>query len=135
MIDIDNATEQQIFDYVVKALLKQGQKSYDPVTRRCCYRDNYGNKCAAGYLISDDKYQPAMENCGWAAIVRDYFYRPSCRKDNLICEMQSGHDLCDTINPKSTRFDLQDFDERFSEIAERYNLNSDVLKKGMVSND
>lgn len=61
----------EIFTTVAGHLLKQNERSMieptsgiDPAT--CAYRGQRGLKCAAGFLIPDDKYDPVMEG---AAVV------------------------------------------------------------------
>lgn len=54
--------KQRVFDHVVKHLLAQGVKSGDD--SMCLYRsvvDGKDCKCAIGWLIPDDKYDPAFE--------------------------------------------------------------------------
>ncbi len=54
------ADDQEVFDYVVNALRKQGKKSaiYQD---QCLYRGPNGTKCAAGHLIPDEDYQSSWE--------------------------------------------------------------------------
>lgn len=53
-------TKQEIFNHVVTSLRVQNKKSigHDGV---CMYRGPNGTKCAAGWLLPDDKYTPSME--------------------------------------------------------------------------
>ena len=62
-------TKQQTFDTVVNGLREQGCKSIEArenkatgkITGFCKYRDNQGNKCAIGQLISDEEYDASLE--------------------------------------------------------------------------
>jgi hypothetical protein len=58
-------TDQELFKNVVVAIVLQGRPSYDEQTKKCVYRhrDADGNvlKCAAGVLMPDDVYSPALE--------------------------------------------------------------------------
>ena len=57
---LPEATNQQVFDQVATHLLTQGiQSKYGG---NCVYRTPAGLKCAAGCLIGDDEYVPAMDN-------------------------------------------------------------------------
>ena len=63
---LDKPTKQQVFDHVAAHLLAQDCKSefyLTEVTKHptCAYRGNNGMKCAAGCLIADELYTPAME--------------------------------------------------------------------------
>jgi hypothetical protein len=53
-------TKQEIYDFVVDALIAQGEQSMSPLTGVCQYRTN-GLKCAVGMLISDEDYNSGME--------------------------------------------------------------------------
>lgn len=60
-------TNQEVYDIVLFGLRKQGRASVFTtmtVHRRagaCAYRGTSGTKCAAGWLIPDEKYSPSME--------------------------------------------------------------------------
>lgn len=53
-------TKQETFDIVVAHLRKQGRKSSSEAGY-CVYRGVGSMSCAAGCLIPDEKYSPAME--------------------------------------------------------------------------
>ena len=63
-------TLQDAFDKMVRHLLSQGKRSYGnipdeadhPGTEGCLYRGPDGLMCAVGCLISDEDYDPRMEN-------------------------------------------------------------------------
>ena len=57
-------TIQTIFDIVTKGIISQGGPSYDDSSEivSCCYRGPDGRKCAAGWLIPDNMFDPAMNN-------------------------------------------------------------------------
>ena len=64
-------TKQSLFDLVAAHLIKQGRKSVehphfpesDMLQGSCMYRSPDGLKCAAGALIADEHYSPALEFC------------------------------------------------------------------------
>lgn len=56
---------QEIFDKVVTHLYKQGKPCRNE--NGCLYRDNEGNSCAIGCLISDENYNPIIESHGMFA--------------------------------------------------------------------
>lgn len=62
-------TEQQIYDTVKAALLKQGKRSVrtDEGGIGCAYRGQGGSKCAAGWLVKDEIYTPESEGGGICA--------------------------------------------------------------------
>lgn len=63
-------TNQETFDIVARALIKQGRPAFDNLRTggACRYRfaleDGTILKCAAGHLIPDEKYDPRMEGVG-----------------------------------------------------------------------
>jgi hypothetical protein len=89
------ATELELIDYVTDHLLKQGVRSFDANSGGCRYRDDNGNKCAAGCLISDDEYNPSMEGSVWINIVRGHWGVLSDTHADLIAKLQDIHDFAD----------------------------------------
>ncbi len=61
-------TPQEVYDYVAAHLLTQNAKAQGEIgsANGCLYRAPEGRKCAAGCLIPDDLYTPAMEGRGIA---------------------------------------------------------------------
>jgi hypothetical protein len=88
---LPKATAQQVFDQVATHLLTQKRKSKlksDPL--ECAYRGKGSLKCAAGCLISDEEYNPAMEGNGWCRLIREKI-APS-KHEQLIYSLQIIHD-------------------------------------------
>jgi hypothetical protein len=54
-------TGQQIFDYVVSFLVKQGRPSVDEDSGDCLYRGKDGRMCAFGCMIPDEYYDATVE--------------------------------------------------------------------------
>lgn len=56
---------KEIGDYIIINLRKQGKKAEDHDTQfgvgACAYRGDNGTKCAAGWCIEDEQYNPKME--------------------------------------------------------------------------
>ena len=67
MFSFMNLTHQEIFDKVADHLFTQKCKcTKDNV---CLYRGDDGTKCAAGCLITDEEYKPAMERKSISALM------------------------------------------------------------------
>ena len=58
-------TKQEIFNIVAAHLMKQGCISVSSLNY-CVYRNPEGLRCAVGCLITDDEYDPAMDDRGIA---------------------------------------------------------------------
>lgn len=99
-------TAQEIFDKVVAHLRKQNSKSVEynddgsvrlqwngnadsPV---CAYRSRDGKKCAAGVMISDEAYVPAMEGMNIAAVISLYNIDDLRPHEHLLLDLQRVHD-------------------------------------------
>lgn len=96
---LDDHTEQEVFDYVAKHLLKQGERSV--VGTSCSYRGVGGLMCAVGCLISDEEYKPEMDvaagqGTSWTSLVGRELANSS-KHDGLLVELQGAHD---GANPK-----------------------------------
>lgn len=116
--NLNEASEQQVFDQVVNGLLSQGAKSSD-VNGACRYRavreDGRVLKCAAGWLIADDEYTSEMDDdnptgTSW----EDLFQRDMvpAKHLNFIYNLQKIHD-----NHPFSRYE-----EQFKLFAEENNL-------------
>jgi hypothetical protein len=113
-------TDQEIFDTVVTGLRKQkcksvGQASDAPEVIQCKYRSPEGYKCAAGQLIPDDKYNPALE--GQTVLQLEQFFvqvvgLESPNQIAFLSILQSVHDKCEPC----------DWEINFTEVAKIHNL-------------
>lgn len=65
---MSNPKYQEWFDTAARGIISQGKPSMgrDPITEneKCVYRSSDGCKCAIGWLIPDDKYDPSFEGNG-----------------------------------------------------------------------
>ena len=88
---LDKATEQDVFDQVVKHMLTQMERSLVAKNSlTCLYKSPTGLKCAAGCLIGDDEYKEGMEGFSWDELVKKNI-APKKHSD-LIRSLQSIHD-------------------------------------------
>lgn len=127
-------TRQEMFDKVVEGLASQDFQQSVSVYRindegdvdfGCVYRGENGLKCAAGWLIPDELYDPNMENRLATGIIKQY---PQCneylecsdddRFDKLVNELQGAHD--DSSNPSKMINNLR-------RVAASANLNTKKL--------
>lgn len=145
-------TNQELFDTVCSSLIKQGKPSVSS-DGRCLYRSPDGCKCAAGFLIPDDKYDPRMEDCGvetafdmvdrslddadvWDAevIKRAKVLQPVLAEiitedqQELLVELQHCHDRAAYTARQLPKEFLPTFIEKARDVAEYFSLNTDVLK-------
>ena len=88
----DDASAQEVYDFVAAHLLRQGEQSKDDVS--CLYRDEEGRSCAVGCLIPDAVYSDSMEG-DLDDLVHGYGPRlPSFFKRHfrLLRDLQEVHD-------------------------------------------
>lgn len=120
---LKTSTEQEVFDFVVTSLLRQGQKSY--VTNEygvelCRYRSPGGKKCAAGFLIPDDQYTDKMESRTSFQLQNEELFNFSPH-EKLVDALQCAHDT------SGDRF-CEDFSSEARSVATRFNLSLDAIK-------
>ena len=90
----DLVTGQEVFDFVVENLRKQGCKS--ETNSGCAYRGDNGLKCAAGFLITDEEYHPDMEDMGIDDASSVIVLPPIVENHiHLVGALQVVHDSCD----------------------------------------
>lgn len=117
-------TLQEIFDQVATHLLDQGVASVDSV-KGCLYRGPEGTKCALGCLIPDNYYTKEMEGHGIRYLRDNDYELPLILKVDplsFLLDLQYAHDKSlATMGISFWRSDMR-------RIADKYNLNSDILK-------
>lgn len=93
---------QEIFNTVLDHFAAQKGRATRGIRGACAYRGNDGGKCAAGVLIPDACYDPAIDDeygVGWGyarGILAENPDTPawlvSADNEPLICALQSVHD-------------------------------------------
>ena len=106
-------TEQSIFNRVVKHLRKQKVKSWSKNHGCCVYRDEHGNKCAVGCLITDKEYTVDMEEKSVYPL-NDANLLPKRLINfiSLLCRLQNVHD----------NYSSKDWESGFAGIAHDFDL-------------
>lgn len=118
-----DATEQEVFDQVVEHLKKQRVRCVDN-HGFCRYRGRDGLKCAAGCLISDDEYDPKLENHAWQTLTREKLV-PDCHSD-LIEVLQAVHDQYHPLSYHGLGSQYMSWKEGLSDCAKSRGLKFDA---------
>lgn len=137
---------QEFFDAVVKALVKQGVPSYSSEDESCMYRGPNGVKCAIGLLIPDEEYNDnpveeipvdlVFQNEYWPTLTRLADTVPL----RLLIAIQRCHDgarhfdgprggihyFKNTKGAAETTDWLSDFKSRAKQVAEVWRLNHEL---------
>lgn len=117
---------QQILDFVVSALVKQGRPSYQ-IARGCLYRGPGGAKCAAGHLIPNKRYQASLEGQisfeprVWKAIGLPAEYR------RIVQALQGSHDRAATATLGDHEEWLHGFLDAARQVADCHKLSTEVV--------
>ena len=122
--------QQELFDTVAEALLKQGCSSIN-AAGTCVYRSPDGHKCAAGFLIPDELYDSRMEFQSFGSLLNDplfvgvlSFLEPH---KGLITDLQIVHDeWSGQDNPELWRTGIV---KGLKVVSARWNLSPSVLNK------
>lgn len=107
-------TKQEVFDKVVAHLRAQNRKALGGEDE-CVYRAPDGAKCAAGCLILDEHYSPALEGKGVdQPSVQDALRASGVPQeaDWFVLELQRIHDY----------FQVSDWERRFEILAKEHGL-------------
>lgn len=114
--NLKDFSAQQVYDFVAEKLLKQGKKSAFGESCRYRFKDL---KCAAGFLIPDEKYDPRMEGNSWQSLIRAYGV-DSCHR-NIIVGLQVIRD----------KVKVEDWPTALKDLVIKSALNSDIVDKVM----
>jgi hypothetical protein len=111
---------QKAIDIAVPALLKQGARSMDyTVIGLCAYRGFDGKKCAVGWLMTDENYDPAFDGCdgrGWNDVLETIGVPIEHQLDNgFYNKFQKCHD-------KARGGFIPEFTARVKKLCREYNL-------------
>lgn len=88
-MNLETATEQEVFDHVAAHLLRQGRKSMEAATTVCRYKLG-ALMCAAGCLLEPGQYHPSMEGVLWSNLA--HLGKVPLTHVELVCELQEIHD-------------------------------------------
>lgn len=126
---------QEIFDTAAIGVIRQGKPSLSNMGN-CAYRGKDGTKCAAGFLLSDEVYDPSMDcssddgdSTDWEATVKRFRSRlPDhlIEHHDLIKNLQTAHDTADySCQPAFIRT----FRSALHHIAVSHDLSMDNVNK------
>lgn len=101
---MDALTEQDAFDIVAYNLLRQNERSIGRDGIKCLYRAPDGRRCAIGWLMPDDVYNPGYEGNGVSNLSALLFGRrhesPFARMlDRLLPLLRSLQEVHDARRP------------------------------------
>lgn len=129
-------SKQETFDTVCKALIAQGKPAVAVNGyggRACRYRTEDGCKCAAGHLIPDDKYNPALEGYSLgdnrvAEAIGDHDRKLVGALQALHDDLAMHHFFDGSVTRQRTDAEwLVAFKEAAQDYAERHGLDPAVL--------
>ena len=100
MIDLYTSSSQEVFDYILDGIRKQGGPSIksDGLSSACMYRGDNGRKCAVGLCIPDELYIPAMEGLTLTELwddkeeIHEDLHAGIHKHTPLLCALQDAHD-------------------------------------------
>lgn len=133
----ENTTEQELFDFVVKALAAQEYKSAD--SSGCRYRTMVNGKsckCAAGHLIPNELYKESIEGSSWRGALRILTEIPPTHL-GLISNLQHAHDYAATDVDGKFVLDgpfMESIHDRLKGVAERFDLDNSIVDQSFNSN-
>lgn len=120
-------TDQQIFDHIALALLKQGRSSvtsYGIGRYRLYMNADDPIRCAAGHEIPDSLYNPDMEGTMIYNVAEKYpevLAAMDVTQDQVFGIVYALQSLHDSTLPENT------WPERLKALAVTFDLNSDVV--------
>lgn len=121
----DRANAQKLCDIAVKGVLQQGCPSTFE-DGKCAYRGINNTKCAIGFIVPDEDYNPDMETKGISAaqfsLVRKKLNISSYIAD-ILSELQSAHDRAARETLHLTAEGRREFVDMFTETAKRLYAN------------
>ena len=131
---MSEVTTQDMFNTMVRHLIKQRVRSTQADGYSCAYRGVDGTMCAVGVLIADEHYHADLEtniassSCVLAAVEASIKRGLTVGEVQLLCKMQSihdysWHDLKDKIRrmrntARNFRLEMPDYSDIYQEQAQ-----------------
>jgi hypothetical protein len=118
-------SNQETFDTVVAHLRRQGSKAQarDPTSGliTCLYRAPDGKRCAAGCLIPDNQYEPALELSAVGGISENNKY---CSNEVTLLIEELGHDieLVGALQSMHDNSEVADWETKLEQLATDFGL-------------
>ena len=126
-------TKQQIFDFVVKFLVKQGGPALDS-QGDCVYKTSDGKKCAIGCLIPDKVYSPVFEGKSIESLLGTFKAFESVKltqfaleNEEFLVALQNTHDSLYARTDE--KYWSANFFFKLSAIAKEFNLKTKKLER------
>jgi len=113
--------KQILFDFVVSSVIKQGVPSCVKIGEKVktMYRSPYGHKCAVGFLIPNDKYDPECEGHGVGWLIDHGMIEIASHEDEkLLGWLMAAHDA----SARSAGDFISLFKADAKETADNFNL-------------
>lgn len=119
--------KQEMFDKVVRHLIRQNKKSIDStkniLTNSCMYR--FGElQCAIGCLIEDDEYDEKMENLLIRNLIFRFKDKFSTEKFNLF---EENLRLLITLQTIHDHEKIENWSQKLKQLAVKNNLNYPII--------
>lgn len=121
--NLDEVSAQDTYNFIAHHLLIQGRKAGEKNERgfTCLYKDDGGNKCAAGCLIPNKLYKKEMEirpwDCGGSKPGVCQLFNFSTNHGLLINKLQEVHD----------EYDPEDWKGVLGDLARAEGLSAEIL--------
>lgn len=141
--NIDEFSNQEIFDFVSEKLLDQGKRSVFPNPHisggiRCSYHneacDMNGPKCAVGHILSEEEHrlvdERKLNGSGVGGLIEQFGYNDfvSLEKRRFLTLLQDAHDTSGTyVGTETSELFRKNFVIRMRELARKYDLSTTKL--------
>jgi hypothetical protein len=122
-------TEQEVYDKTWEHLVTQGKPASG--LGGCYYRTADGLKCAFGFWIKDNQYDPKMENRSASSVIHLYGLREFGDKTELMDKLQRCHDLCSQLDDGT--FDMEELRLMFRAVAAEFGLSDAVTRQEVTA--
>jgi hypothetical protein len=134
MIEIENPTEQQLFDHVLQALWDQGAIAIEAIAGgSCMYHTLEGKKCGIGHLLNEQEMKFCQPKGGSSMSIWRILNIPDAKKHmrpwwfehsgDFFRELQGVHD---NIGLNSFHANLMLTAKGF---AKKYSLSDELIRK------
>jgi flagellum-specific peptidoglycan hydrolase FlgJ len=122
-------TIQQLFDYIVKFIVEQGQpavKTQFGLDTICCFDNGKDQYCAVGCLgvVKERKEKDGMINLNVG--VKEFFGESSCHHQKKIAFLNRCREIHDDCSKDKSTF-VSVFAARMKQLGQEYTLDCSVI--------
>lgn len=121
---------QEIFNIAASGMLVQGLPSHKPGDALlCAYRGDGGMKCAIGFVLRDDVYDPQFEGCSVSSSPQGKKLHDALLASGIDIDNPEVRALCSRLQATHDSSSPCFWTEKLTSVAQAFGLDDSVVRE------